>query len=1797
MIFLIILLVLGVLGFNFERSSRIYLLKTAETSKLDLQKSEIKVELKFVERDLLILRDLVKLTKEYSFVDENLNGMLEKEFLRYAQQKKYFDQIRLIDKNGIEKVRINNNNNNPFIVKKCDLQDKSDRYYFQDIIKLNYNQIYFSRFDLNIERDSIELPYKPVIRIGTKAVDSDSNQCDIIIVNYLGEEMIERVKQLNLNQQSEIYLTETSGYLLISPKDELNWGFMFNDRNNITFKSLFPKAWMIISQSENGQFFTDNGLFTFTTMNFINMVQLGESSEFDYYSNDKYWKLISYVSNDKLAEINTTIIKKLLFPTIIVFLLAVILAYVLSYMRFKDKKIQKEISGHSRFLDSVINSISTPLYVICPKTLKVHLANREAHKFGIYQDKLFTQNNTYRDPSIINKINNFRKEILNTGNQVKMEFRIYNKSQNFYIHEFYGYPIFDENGEINQIIEVIYNVTQERLAEKKFKDLIASLPEGIIITNTKGEIEMINNEAVQLFGYKEEELLGNIVEVLIPDQFSKHKHYREKYLSNPETRGMGEGRELIAIRKDGTEFPVEISLSPIQTHEGLKISSTIRDITSRKENEQLIIDSERKFKALFNNMYQFIGLLKPDGTLIELNETALRFIGYQNKEFKGKKIYELPTWKDDKNVEELKNNIRQAANGQFVRYEVEVIGVNQNIIIDFSLNPVTDENGNVVLIIPEGRDITERKKIETALNNSEKQLKTFIKHTPIAVAMFDNDLQYLEVSDQWYKAYNIEGKDIIGLKHYDVFPEIKTNEDWKQIHKKCLQGVVMKREEDRFPRDDGTINWIRWEIHPWYNEDNNIGGIVMFTEEITDKVLAKQELIKSQATLNEAQKIAHLGSWEWITKDGIITWSDEMYNIFGVTKDNFTPSYQAYLDLLEEESANDTGSLAQKVFDTKKGIKTEHEIKFKSGRVIFVLSTINVELDKNNEILRLYGTDLDITERKRIEKKVIELNENLEQLVLDRTSKLENANLEIELKKKETELLKEIASAANASESQQMVFTVAVNKVVEYLGWSIGHVYLLDKAQGKLVSSDIWYSEQSDILYKFIKNTKQYAFEPNVSILGNVLSTKKPIYKKDVTVLKEYYRKNIAKEVGIKSAFAFPVIVSGEVFAVLEFYNTNIVEIRNDIYELAIKIGLELGYVLNRIFTEDALKESELKFRQITDNIEQVLWLSTKSEILYISPSFEKVFGISLEELYANPDIFILGIHQEDQKRLRQNLDRLFNEDISIDDEYRIHQDDQSEKWIRVRTFSFKDDKNNTKYVGFAEDITDLKRLTDDIVTAKNEAEKANMAKSEFLANMSHEIRTPMNSIIGFAELLSKQVEGGKQQSYINSIRTSTKSLLTLINDILDLSKVEAGKLEIFPEPTNLKSLLEEVKQIFEVSALKKGIEMNVEYDNNFPKYVDVDETRIRQIFFNLIGNAIKFTEKGHVDVTVKYSFSQKSRKYIDLQIAISDTGIGIPENEQEAIFESFRQQEGQTTKKFQGTGLGLAITKRLVELMGGMIWVESEPGNGSQFYVKINKVLVSDNVEFENYSGFNINDYVFDNPKILVVDDIELNRRLVKEVFGLSDNVTITEAINGKEAIEIIYDVNPDIVFMDIRMPVMDGIEATKIIRNMKGFMTLPIFALTASGMISQLRKLKGDLFNEIVLKPIDFKELIEKMSHYLNIKKKETETTTIYSSVSMDNDFLINTNVKTKVIDILEGEIMSLWQEATEEQMIDMIEAFAIKIKEVAENYEIMILSEYVTRLMQMVDEFDIDQLVSHLALFPQLVKKIVIVNNPKS
>lgn len=486
---------------------------------------------------------------------------------------------------------------------------------------------------------------------------------------------------------------------------------------------------------------------------------------------------------------------------------------------------------------------------------------------------------------------------------------------------------------------------------------------------------------------------------------------------------------------------------------------------------------------------------------------------------------------------------------------------------------------------------------------------------------------------------------------------------------------------------------------------------------------------------------------------------------------------------------------------------------------------------------------------------------------------------------------------------------------------------------------------------------------------------------------------------------------------------------------------------------------------------------------------------------------------------------------------------------------------------------------------AEQTARQASQAKSEFLANMSHEIRTPMNAILGFSEILANKIQDPRQKEYISAVHSSGKSLLSLINDVLDLSKVEAGKLHLQYGAVSPATILKELEMVFSQKVEEKGLTYSTEVEEGFPKTVLLDETRLRQVLLNLIGNAIKFTEHGFVQVRARVDDQAPQETGLCLIFEVHDSGIGIPSDQLENIFGAFEQQIGQSHAKYGGTGLGLTISKRLVELMGGQISVESTPGQGSIFRVALQEVEETamgelPAKEFTEGSRMTIR---FEPATILLAEDVHFNRELIKG-FLEDFQIQILEACDGREAVDLAIEKQPDLVLMDIKMPVLDGIQASRLLKSYPETRSIPIVAVTASTMKSEEDQI-ATVCDGFLRKPITHEDLIKVLAHYLkheiidSAPSKEEPFCDLQPAAVYDPQ---------RLLERLNSELLPMWNEVSGNLIVNQVLEFAEHAIAIADSHQDLQLAGWADKLRNQAMLFDMDGLEYSLAQFPAFLNR---------
>lgn len=963
-----------------------------------------------------------------------------------------------------------------------------------------------------------------------------------------------------------------------------------------------------------------------------------------------------------------------------------------------------------------------------------------------------------------------------------------------------------------------------------------------------------------------------------------------------------------------------------------------------------------------------------------VSENVEELLGYTRDEFLSSKItYSECIHKDDledvfKEVEDAK----QSKEKFFKHKPYRVITKNGTTkwVLDNTII-IRDHKQNIQYFQGYIIDITEEMQTRQQLENSNLRWKFVLEGS--GDGLWDWDLKTSEVffSTQWKK--------MLGFKEDEIRGSL---DEWKnRVHPDDLKGVYQDiqkhldgevdhyKNEHRVLCKDGTFKWIldRGMIVQRDNDGSPLRMIGTHTD-LTKTKEAESKLKKITTQLIQAQHTSKLGSWTYDMVDDTLEWSDEIFNIFDLCKDTFTPSYEAFLSLIHPEDKKLVNDAFTKSLELKTPYSVEHRLLFKDGTIKYVREKGQTSYSENSKPLRTIGTVQDITEE-------IHLKNQIEQ---------------------ERNFVSTIIESANA------IIAVIDSK---------GVMKRLNKYGQDFVGYDI------DTISKEPYFWSRFLPEKGRDKVENILKEANSGH-----IVKSYKNSWISK--------------TGEE-RIYEWSNT-LVKKDDGSMDYIATIGID---VTQKEKIERQVLESKQKFETLLSSASDAIFIMTldTGSIVEYSSNVKTLLGYSDDELR---NITVLEWDRDlnsldDYKKI---ISKIGFDTVTIE---RVHV--RKDKTTYIASISTKKVIIESKELLYASvrDITQEKEQEEELRRAKEQADSANKAKSDFLANMSHEIRTPLNGIIGLTDLVLNTKLNATQRDYLQKSKKSSKALLHLINDILDYSKIEAGKLDMVNSEFNFEELLENVNDLFGYKAYEKGISLNFFVDHTIPNILIGDSLRIMQILNNLVGNAIKFTSNGHVSVIVNKINIDQDNKKVSIELCIEDSGIGISKENQKKLFNAFEQGDSSTTKKYGGTGLGLMISKHLINLMGGDIKIDSKEGSGTKFCIDLTLDFVENKNIFQEIDKLSKNTF-------LIVDDSELDRDYLVKFFN-SWNMKTLSASDGTEALKIIKEQKVDCLIVDWIMPNMDGLELLKEVQNM-GLSVENIVMITAHDKKKLFKKAKND-------------------------------------------------------------------------------------------------------------------------------------------
>jgi PAS domain S-box-containing protein len=782
-----------------------------------------------------------------------------------------------------------------------------------------------------------------------------------------------------------------------------------------------------------------------------------------------------------------------------------------------------------------------------------------------------------------------------------------------------------------------------------------------------------------------------------------------------------------------------------------------------------------------------------DGRYLLINRAASADLGQSREAILGRTVEPLNA-----------NDARVVAENRILTFEEETPRGEGHATHLVTKGPLHDADGKVIGLFGIARDITEQRRAEATLRASEERLRLFVQHAPVAIAMFDRAMNYLAVSQRWFADYALGERDLVGLSHYDVFPQLASH--WKGVHERCLTGSVEQSEGDQMARPDGSIDWVRWEMRPWHDESGAIGGALLFSEIITERRRTEAALRESEKRLDLALSAAGMGVWEWNLQTDQVFWSREA---MAIASGRATPgasgtyTLQEFIERVLEEDRATLLTGARAAIESHSIFSVEFRFRRLDGEVRWLSNLARGEYDADGKPLRLIGTVHDVTERKRMQAE----NERAAALV---TATLDSTDNGIVV----------------ADESGRIVM------------WNRRLLDLVPNLPEEVLRA----GSRAAILEHLIH---LFADRDAVRRSGREIDSR-PDYT-DLSTLALTDGRFIER-------FTQPMLVEGRVagrvwsFRDVTARQRAIADAETRSRDLEAKVKQRTEDLQTAIAERTAADEMAML---IANNIPgRIAYWSRELHCVFVNKVYCQFLGTDKSEIVGRSMMEIVGatLFRAVEERVRAVL---------RGEPQRFEREERAANGHEVNTLiHYIPDRSEDGIRGFfvlASDITDAKRnerhlqeLNDELTRARDRADAANRAKSAFLANMSHEIRTPMNAIIGFTHLLQRDVRTPAQLERLGKVDEAAHHLLTIINDILDLSKIESGKLTLEQTDFSLDALLARTCSLIADRARDKGLELVVD-TGRVPDLLRGDPTRLSQALLNLLSNAVKFTERGMI--------------------------------------------------------------------------------------------------------------------------------------------------------------------------------------------------------------------------------------------------------------------------------------------------------------------------------------------------------------
>jgi PAS domain S-box-containing protein len=1065
---------------------------------------------------------------------------------------------------------------------------------------------------------------------------------------------------------------------------------------------------------------------------------------------------------------------------------------------------------------------------------------------------------------------------------------------------------------------------------------------------------------------------------------------------------------------------------------------TFRDTTELRKVEKELSESESKYLSIFNAVQDGMLLIETDSLdIIENNPRLEEMFGFDSKKSRQDNLLEF--YKQENGYD--KESLRKVVKGLSDSDPVNFIYLSRTLKGDgfWTENTLTQfaigEKSLIVLVI---RDINEQKLMEYNLKESKEHFQNLAENSPDVIMRFDKMNRHLYVNQTVESQVGIKSENFINKTHAEmgVFPEDKVK-IWEDALDTSFNTGKPQVLEFTFETEKALL-YYEWRIFPERSDSGEIETVLAIARDTTASKTADISIKVNEERLQLALDAASMGLWDWNLLTDDVYFSPIWMSMLGYGPNELEPNVSTWQDLLHENDREKSLShVNTSIEDRDEGFEMEFRMLCKDGGYKWILAKGRaVQFDDEGNTIRLAGTHEDIDERKR--------NENIQSTLFH------------------------ISNAVNTTKNLQELY----EKIQEYLN------LVVDTTNCFLA---IFHEETNTLTLPFLRDEKDSftEFPAGKSLTGYVIKT-------GVTQLvdskkeEELTRLGEIEPVGTPcvSWLGVPLKVNDIIIGVyvIQSYSKDVVYTKEDVSILEF-VSDQIALAIERKRDQDRIRENQAKQRRIFESSpDPIIVVDLNALIIDYNSALIDELSITSEQIVGQNVFHFL--HKKYWRKAIVNFEATWTEGYIKNLEFLIHRANGSTFEGTVATGAmYNNDGEPESMVIMIKNIEERKEIERNLVEAKEKAEEADRLKTAFLSNMSHEIRTPMNAIVGFSDLLSDpSVKDEDKTEFIAQINLGADNLMHLIDDIIDISKIEAGQIKVRKGECDIKELVQEQIIMFRqnLGRLDKA-HLNLTLTWDWPSdslIINTDPFRLKQIISNLLSNAIKFTDEGKVELGIE-------KKQDDVYFYVKDTGIGILDEKQSIIFDRFRQGHDSNIKLYGGTGLGLAISRNIAYLLGGGIGVNSNFGEGSEFWFTIPAVETPAKKQKERQRPEQISKD-FRGKKILVAEDDFSNYLLISEALK-STNAEIIWAKDGQETLELFNKKADEIhlVLMDIHMPIINGYDCTKAIKEEKP--DLPVIAQTAYAMSGE-REMSFDAgCDDYISKPIQIDHLIKMIGQYM--------------------------------------------------------------------------------------------------------------------